>query len=76
MTVLTNHQLMTNQKRIFDPKNKKDLELFKCFLASNKWGGPCPFILEEPHTIIPEMLKDKYIRSQFNLPEPISEMLR
>jgi len=76
MTILTNYQLMNNQKRKFDPKNKKDLELFKNFLANSSWGEPCPFILEEPHTIIPEMLKDKYIRSQFNIPEPMAEMLK
>jgi hypothetical protein len=76
MTILTNYQLMQNQKRKFDPKNKKDVELFRIFLSENKWGGPCPFILEEPHTIIPEMLKDKYIRSQFNIPEPVAEMLK
>jgi hypothetical protein len=76
MTILTNYQLMQNQKRKFDPKNKKDVELFRIFLSENKWGGPCPFILEEPHTIIPEMLKDKYIRSQFNIPEPVAEILK
>ena len=76
MTILTNYQLMHNQKRKFDPKNKRDIEIFKTFLADNKWNGPCPFILEEPHTIIPEMLKDKYIRSQFNILEPMAEILK
>lgn len=76
MTILTNYQLVQNQKRTFDPQNKKDLEIFKSFLAHNKWGSPCPFMLEEPHTIIPEMLKDKYIRSQFNINEPIAEILK
>lgn len=76
MTILTNYQLLHNQKRIFNPKNKKDIELFKSFLADNKWGGPCPFILQEPYLTIPEMLKDKYIRSQFNIPEPIAEILK
>ena len=76
MTVLTNYQLMQNQKRTFDPKNKQDLKLFKLFLADSKWGGPCPFILQEPYLTIPEMLKDKYVRSQFNIPEPLAELLR
>ena len=76
MTILTNYQLMQNQKRKFDPKNEKDVKIFKSFLASNKWGNPCPFILEEPHTIIPEMLKDKYLRSQFGIPEPTAEILK
>ncbi len=76
MTVLKNYQLLNNQKRKFDPKNKKDVESFKLFLAENKWGGPCPFILEEPYLTIPDMLKDKYIRCQLNIPEPIVEMLK
>jgi hypothetical protein len=76
MTILTNYQLLTNQKRIFNPKNKKDIELFKSFLADSKWGGPCPFILQEPYLTIPEMLKDKYIRNQFNIPEPTAEIFK
>lgn len=70
MSVLSQHQLLNNQKRIFDPKNKKDIELFKIFLSQNKWSGPCPFILEEPYLNIPDMLKDRYIRSQLNIPQP------
>ena len=76
MSFLVQHQLLSNQKRLFDPKNKKDIELFKMFLTENKWNGPCPFLLEEPHTVIPEMLKDKYIRSQFNISEPTLEILK
>lgn len=76
MSFLIQHQLLNNQKRKFDPKNKKDIELFKMFLTENKWNGPCPFLLEEPHTVIPEMLKDKYIRSQFNISEPTLEILK
>lgn len=76
MTVLTNHQLLHNQKRKFDPKNKKDVEIFKKFMAENKWGGPCPFILEEPYLNIPHMMKERYIRSQFDIPEPVMEMYK
>jgi hypothetical protein len=76
MSFLVQHQLLNNQKRRFDPKNKKDIELFRMFLTENKWKGPCPFILEEPYTVIPEMLKDKYIQSHLNIPEPTLEILR
>lgn len=76
MSVLNQYQLINNQKRVFDPKNKKDVELLKTFLAENKWGGPCPFFLEEPYLNIPDMLKDRYIRSQLNIPQPTIEMLR
>jgi hypothetical protein len=76
MSFLIQHQLLNNQKRRFDPKNKKDVELFRMFLSEHRWKEPCPFLLEEPHTVIPEMLKDKYIRSQFSIPEPVAEILR
>jgi hypothetical protein len=46
------------------------------FLSENRWNGPCPFLLEEPHTVIPEMLREKYIRSQFNISEPTPEILK
>ena len=68
--------MMNNQKHIFDPKNKKDIELFKTFLSQNKWGNPCPFILEEPYFNIPDMLKDKFIRQQLNISQPIGEILK
>lgn len=76
MTVLTNYQLINNQKRSFDPKNKKDVEMFRTFMSENKWGIPCPFILEEPYLTIPDMLKDRYIRHQLNIPQPTLEMLK
>jgi hypothetical protein len=62
MSKLTEHQLLTNRKRIFNPKNKNDVELLKQFLVKNSWGSPCPFILEEPYLTIPDMIKDKYIK--------------
>jgi len=76
MSVLNNYQILNNQKRKFDARNKKDIEVFRTFMAENKWGGPCPFVLEEPYLTIPDMLKDKYIRSQLNIPEPVLEMLK
>ncbi len=76
MSVLNNYQLLHNKKRKFDAKNKKDVEAFKFFMAENKWGGPCPFILEEPYLTIPDMLKDRFIRSQLNIAEPVLEMLK
>lgn len=76
MSVLNNYQILNNQKRKFDARNKKDVEVFRTFMAENKWGGPCPFVLEEPYLTIPDMLKDKYIRSQLNIPEPVLEMLK
>jgi hypothetical protein len=64
MSFLKQHQSLTNQKFLFDPKNKQHINLFKLFLNENRWGTPCPFLLEEPWLTIPDMLKDKYIQSQ------------
>lgn len=62
MSKLTEYQLTTNQKRIFDPSKKEDVSLLKYFLKLSKWGKPCPFLLEEPYLTIPDMVKDKYIK--------------
>ena len=67
MSKLTEYQLISNQKRNFNPKNKDDIALFKRFLRLNSWGKPCPFILEEPYLTIPDMLKDKYIKHQIGI---------
>ena len=59
MSKLIEHQLLTNCKTLFDPKNKSHINLLKRFLVENRWGNPCPFILEEPYLTIPDMIKDK-----------------
>lgn len=67
MSKLTEHQLLINQKHLFDPKDKKDISLLKQFMSEYKWGNPCPFILEEPYLTIPDMMKDKYIKYQLGI---------
>jgi hypothetical protein len=67
MSFLNQHQLLTNEKRIFNPKNKKDIDTFKSFILKNRWGDPCPFLLEEPYLNIPDMLKDKFIKNVLGL---------
>ena len=51
------------QKRYFDVNNKKDVELYRRFIANgNTWGSDgCPFILEFPHLTTPDMIKDRLI---------------
>jgi hypothetical protein len=67
MSSLKQYQAVTNQKFFFDPKNKSHITLFKRFLNESRWGGPCPFLLEEPWLSIPDMLKDKYVKSQLSI---------
>jgi hypothetical protein len=52
-------------KRIFNPKDKKDLEEFGYFVRHNCWKNNCPFHLEWPYDTIPTMIKDKIIESMF-----------
>jgi hypothetical protein len=67
VSFLTQHQSLKNPKFLFDPKNKYHINLLKYFLNENRWGAPCPFLLEEPYLTIPDMLKDKYIKSQLGV---------
>ena len=68
MSILVEHQLLTNCKRPFNPRNKSDIVLLRQFLSEYKWGSPCPFLLEEPYLTIPDMMKDKYIKYQLGIP--------
>ena len=67
MSFLTQHQLLMNCKRPFDPKNKSDITLLKKFLQEDRWGNPCPFLLEEPYLTIPDMMINKYIKFQLGI---------
>ena len=53
---------LIKQKVPFDLENTRHVNLYKGFLASNRWGtNGCPFILEFPYLTIPDMIKDKMI---------------
>jgi hypothetical protein len=67
MSFLIQQQSLNNPKHLFDPKNKDHIKIFKYFLKENRWGVPCPFLLEEPYLTIPDMMKDKYIKSQLEI---------
>jgi hypothetical protein len=67
MSKLLEHQLITNQKRIFNPKSKEDINLLKVFIRDKRWDNPCPFLLEDMYLSIPDMVKDKYIKYQLGI---------
>ena len=48
-------------KRIFNPHDAKDLSVFYEFLKNDRWGGPCPFVLEWPFLNIIDMIKHKIV---------------
>jgi hypothetical protein len=61
-------ELTTSNKRKFDVNNKKDVELYKTFLTTRRWGGTCcPFVLEFPHLTIPDMIKDKMMNKYMKI---------
>jgi hypothetical protein len=55
-------QLTVNNRHIFEPSNKEDMEIVKTYLHTNSWGLKCPFILEWPYLDVPSMIKDKITR--------------
>ena len=61
-------ELTTSNKRKFDVNNKKDIELYRSFLTTRRWGGTgCPFVLEFPHLTIPDMIKDKMMNKYMKI---------
>ena len=61
-------ELTTSNKRQFDVNNKKDIELYRSFLTTRRWGGTgCPFVLEFPHLTIPDMIKDKMMNKYMKI---------
>ena len=49
-----------NYRRCFDVKSTLDLKIFEKFVINNAWGtSGCPFLLEEPFTNIPDMIRYK-----------------
>ena len=67
MSKLIELQTLGNPKYLFDPKNKYHINLLRYFITENRWGAPCPFLLEEPYLDRPTMLKDKYIKFQLGI---------
>ncbi len=56
--------LHSSKKRLFNPKNKKDIAEYKNFLLTGGWGnGGCPFFLVFPYATVPHMIQDKIIHS-------------
>lgn len=61
-------EMANGTKRKFDVNNKKDVELYKTFLTTRRWGSTCcPFVLEFPHLTIPDMIKDKMMNKYMKI---------
>ena len=51
------------QRQVFNPTNPKHMDEVRFFMHHNRWDGICPFFLEWPYLTIPDMIKDKIVRS-------------
>ena len=50
------------QRVRFSPEDKKHIDQYRNFVVKRKWDAPgCPYELEWPYLIIPDMIKDKII---------------
>lgn len=48
-------------KRIFNPHNGQDLQVFQDFLLNSRWSHGCPFVIEWPFLNVVDMIKHKII---------------
>lgn len=55
--------LVQSQKRLFNPKEKKDLAAYKSFLKKGWGSSGCPFVLVFPYMTVPDMIQDKIIHN-------------
>ena len=46
---------------IFDPPNSKHMLDYASFLKYNNWKDGCHFLLEDPYTDIPTMIRAKVV---------------
>jgi hypothetical protein len=53
----------------FDISNDQHVQCFKQYVIKNKWEDGCPFALEYPWMSVPDMIKDKLIRSFLDIKE-------
>ena len=65
-------EMANGTKRKFDVNNKKDVEMYRSFLTTRRWGvNGCPFVLEFPHLTIPDMIKDKMMNKYMKIEKQI-----
>jgi hypothetical protein len=55
--------LVSQPKRVFNPKNREDLIEYKHYVQKGTWkSGVCPFQLQWPYLSIPHMINDIVVR--------------
>lgn len=51
---------------IFDPSNRKHMLDYAAFIKYNNWKDGCNYLLEDPHTDIPTMIRTKVVDYHLN----------
>jgi hypothetical protein len=54
-------------KRLFDPTNSRDLQIYQDFLLHNRWINGCPFVVEWPFLNVIDMIKHKIIEQHIEV---------
>ena len=53
---------------LFDINDKKHMAIVTKYFKTNAWGKTgCPFVLEEPWLSIPDMIKDRIVRTHLGI---------
>jgi hypothetical protein len=60
---MSSNILKNKNKRVFNVKNSKDVEIYKNYVLNNTWGKEgCPFEIEYPHVSVPYMIQEKLVK--------------
>lgn len=60
--------LQPKTKRTFDINSKADVKCFKDYYLNGGWGPTgCPFQIEDGWESIPDMIKDKMVRTYLKI---------
>lgn len=54
------------EKRVFNAHAKEDLIEFGHFLTHTTWKTNCPFVLQDPYTNVPDMIRSQIIAAHIS----------
>jgi hypothetical protein len=54
-------------RREFNPNKKEDVAEYRYYIKNAQWENGCPFWLDWPYLSIPEMIKDKLVKSYLKM---------
>jgi hypothetical protein len=57
----------TKNRREFNPNKKEDVAEYRYYIKNAQWENGCPFWLDWPYLSIPEMIKDKLVKSYLKM---------